>query len=283
MRKFRKWPLLAAIVSSFLIAGCGGSDDDNNTGTPSEDAGGGNVEASPLEGTWGGTLERAPADASGTFETIEVTFDSDGNATGVVIAGSTDTLITNLENSVVTDQGRTLYAFSTSDGNRAVFFVDAANEHGAIATAGGAVAVLQKGTTSGSFANNDAVGSWAGRSVFLANNLDFNTLIQDDVSGTFTAMGAAVQSNDLSFKNGDEADDCSDLSINLNAPEPSFGVYEGTVTGGIGTSCPGTDTLNFDIYASYDGDFLVVGFADGEANSSCFVDDDCGLVVLERQ
>lgn len=222
-----------------------------------------------------------PADANGTFETIEVTFDNNGNATEIVIAGSIDNLIANQEKSVVTDQGRTLYAFSDSEGNQAVFFVDAANEHGAIATEGGAVAVLQKGTTSGSFANNDAVGSWAGKQVSLANNLDLNTLAQDDVNGTFTAMGAAVQSNDLTVGDGPNA--CADLSVNLNAPEPSFGVYEGTVTGGTPSDCPGTGTLPFDIYASYDSDFLVVGFAGGEANSSCFVDDDCGLVILERE
>jgi hypothetical protein len=281
---FKKWSLASAIASSVLIAGCGGSDssDDDNASNPTPvDPGDGAGNATQLEGTWGGTIERASADASGTFETIEVTFDNNGNATEVVIAGSIDNLIANQESNVVTDQGRTLYAFSDIDGGRAVFFVDAASEHGAIATEGGAVAVLQKGSTSGSFANDDAIGSWAGRSLRLANNLDLNTLDQENVTGTFTAIGAAVQSNDLTF--GDGADACADVSLNLNAPEPSFGVYDGTITGGSSSDCPGADSIPFDVYASYDANFLVVGFVGGEANSSCFVDDDCSLVVFERQ
>lgn len=253
---------LLALLFSILVGlvGCGGGSGGSDGSDDST------ISASDLSGTWGGTIETS----SVGIASLTVDFDGSGNISAVSIGG-TDQGISATLDGTSTNSDR-IFTYSI-DGASAAVYVNSAATHAGILLEDGTVGVLEKGTTSGTFAVDDAVGSWAGEAAYIVAPFSEDGI--DTVSGSFSSVTGGASSSDVEFSSSSGT--CSGINVSLTSFMAATGVYDGgTASGGTGVDCP--TGVAADAYMSYDANFMVL-YAGCEAGITV---DGCSFVILSR-
>ena len=272
--------VIGLIGAASLVACGGGGGGDGGAPGPVGPAPDGNGSAPELAGSWGGTVERTNG-ATAQFDTITAVFNANGDLSQLVIAGVDQDFTAQVDST--TDESAlssTIYTFTADDGSRFALISNAADTHAALLFDDESVVVLQKGSSSQTYAANDAAGNWTGEIFELDGGFGNFGAIDTTASltGTTSVSGTVNVSDDF---NGES---CTGLQVSLGAPDSSFGVYENTtITGGTGNICAGSETFTFDAFMSDDANFMVIGFVAGEPGSGCTTAADaCGLAIYER-
>ncbi len=256
---------VAALVMG--LAGCGGGS--GGSGSSGGDTG---VTASDLQGTWGGTVETATVG----IDSLVVDFDADGNVTRVLVGGVDQGSTATNDGSI--EASDRLFALTFSDGSAGAIFTSADGQYAGVLLEDGTVGVLEKDTTSGSFAVDDAVGTWSGKAAFVVPPFDEDGI--DDFGGTFTSQTGGALSSDFEASGGGGT--CSSIEVSLLGFDTATGVYDsGSASGGTGTDCPPASGVPADTYMSYDANFMVV-YAGCEALTG-IPGDGCSFAVLSRE
>lgn len=277
--------MLAAVLGLAACGGGGGggSDPGNNKETTSDaPSGDTDISASSLQGTWSGSIEPYSSSA-GTFRTLSVTFDANGDMTQVDLDGSTQNGVTGTRQGKPTDSSQ-IFEYNL-DGDTLFLWVNADVSHAGIVFEDGSMGVIEKGAGDPASYNNAeaVVGDWSGASVYLINDGGLKEDGFDDVTASYADNGGTLESTDLSLTDPDgENQDCLNLTHTLKGYDGSYGVHDtADVTGGDG-DCPGTNVVPADAYISPDANFMM-SLLGCEVREGDGVLHECSVAVLNKQ
>lgn len=271
---------LAGLIGAAAMTACSGGGGGGGDSGPIGPAPDGNGSAPELAGSWGGTIERTTG-STAQFETITAVFDANGDLSQLVIAGADQSFTAEVDSETNDSPlSRTVYTFTASDGSRFALISNEEDTHAAVLFDDESIGVLQKGSASQAYEPDDAAGNWTGENFEVDRGFgDF-----DSDNTTVALSGTSSISGTMNVSTQDGTESCTGLQITLGAADTSFGVYDnGTITGGTGNICAGSETFNYDAFMSDDASFMVIGFIAGEPGSGCITAaDTCGVAIYER-